>query len=55
MFLRGRSLMFWLVLLVFLYLAVSSPQELADFTRDVLGKVIDFLHGIREYFIDVRA
>ncbi|WP_189765836.1 hypothetical protein [Streptomyces xanthochromogenes] len=55
MFLRGRSLTFWAVLLILLYLVATSPHELASFVLDSIHATIGFLRSVREVFLDLRT
>ncbi len=55
MFLRGRGLTFWALLLVFLFLLATRPVDTADAVTDSLAAIVRFLHAVGRFFDSLRA
>ncbi|MFJ1869397.1 hypothetical protein ACIOD1_32910 [Streptomyces sp. NPDC088097] len=50
MFLRGRGLAFWAVLLIVIYLLVTRPMEFADSLANTVLRTRDLLRAIGIFF-----
>ena len=50
MFLRGRSLLFWLLFLTTLYLILTVPEAFAEATQNLFNGFVRFLRSVRRYF-----
>ncbi|MCS0635770.1 hypothetical protein NX801_08850 [Streptomyces sp. LP05-1] len=50
MFLRGRSLAFWAVLVIVLYLLVTRPVEFADFLANAVIGAVGVLRAVGTFF-----